>query len=186
MRITKPNRHPTQTAAPTRHLTGEALARLLATLPPLLPHVPPEWRRSRQKKITKEIAALHLVTALQAHLAGQIVLFRHLATSEMAWARLQTIPPELARLRGHGAARIMRAGDLMVHASACSKNARCPRPPPRQQQPPPRPRQPHRTAATPCAQTRTARYPQPSPGDRPAPPGPRPRRPTTPPTGAAA
>jgi hypothetical protein len=115
MRITKPDPHPTQTVAPIHTLTGEALARVLAALPPLLPDAPPEWHRSRQKKTTREIAAFHAVDALQAQLAGQIVLLRHLATTEMAWARLQTLPPEIARLRARAAAGIMAAGDRTEH-----------------------------------------------------------------------
>jgi len=184
MRITKPNPHPSQTAAPTHHLTGEALARVLAALPPLLPHAPPEWHRSRQKKISKEIAAFHPVDAPQAWLAAEIVLFRHIAASEMGWARIKTNPPELARQRARGAARIMRAGDLMVHELRMQQKRPLPPagPPTTSNPAPPPPNARHR---------RNAVHPDPHrallPTSTQAPPTartPRPPRPIAPPTDA--
>jgi hypothetical protein len=115
MHITKPNPHPTQTAAPIHHLTAEALAHLLAALPALLPHAPPEWHRSRRKQITRQIAWLHPTDAFQAFLAGQIVVNQRLAHSAMRDACVRTHSPEHARRQGRMAAALMRSGDLLVH-----------------------------------------------------------------------
>jgi hypothetical protein len=188
MRIAKPNPHPTQTAAPIHHLTGEPLACVLAALPPLLAHARPEWHRSRQRKISKEIDAFHPVNAQQAHLAGQIVLFRHIAANELAWARLQTRSPEAVRQRGRGAASLMRAGDQMLHQLHLQQKR--PLLPPNPPTPkPPAPPPPSKSArSNPLHPDPARRAPaaavlpetRPSPRTRAA----KPTRPTTPPTGA--
>jgi hypothetical protein len=188
MRITKPNPHPTQTAAPIHPLAGEALAHILAALPALLAHAPPEWHRSRQKNITKQVAAFHPVTAQQAYFAGQIVLFRHIAATEMARARALTKWPEAARQQGRAAARLMAAGDRVLHELRMQQKR--PLPPPNPQTPktsaPPAPSKPARSNPL---------HPEPARHDAAAPsptalPSPRtraakPTRPTAPPPGPA-
>jgi len=105
-----------QGTAPTYHLSDAQLAPVLAALPPLLAHAPLDWHRSRQKKIVKEIAAFQPADALQARLAGNIVVLRHLAASAMSWANVRTNSPEQARLLGREAAMLMGAGDRLEHA----------------------------------------------------------------------
>ena len=110
-----PHRVP-QGMTPTYHLSDAQLAPVLAALPPLLPHAPPDWHRSRQKKIVKEIAALQPADALQARLAGNIVVLRHQAASAMSWANVRTNSPEQARRLGREAAMLMGVGDRLEHA----------------------------------------------------------------------
>ncbi len=173
MRITKPNPHPTQTAAPIHHLTAEALAHFLAALPALLPHAPPEWHRSRRKQITRQIAWLHpdgcVPGASRRADRPPPASRRHSAMLRDACVRTP-LPGGRPSAGPHGG-----CSDAVGRTCWCrdelrmQQNACCPRPA-RRQQTTPRPRQLHLTAATPYAQTHSAPPLQPPPKRRQPPP----------------
>ena len=96
----------TQVATPTYRLSDDLLDRVQAALPPMVANAPLAWQRTRRKWIIKEIAALHPADALQAVLAGQIVMLRHLAASLMGRAGLRTTSLDQARQLGRTAAAL--------------------------------------------------------------------------------
>src|SRR6202034_193148 len=78
--------HATQVATPTTPLSDELLDRVLAALPPLVAGALPAWHRTHRKWVSKEIAAFRPTDAVQACLAAQIVVVRHIAGSMLALA----------------------------------------------------------------------------------------------------
>lgn len=103
----------TQVATPTYRLSDDLLDRVQAALPPMVANAPLAWQRTRRKWIIKEIAALHPADALQAVLAGQIVMLRHLAASLMGRAGLRTTSLAQARLLGRTAAALAGTGQQL-------------------------------------------------------------------------
>ena len=103
----------TQIATPTYRLSDDLLDRVQAALPPMVANAPLAWQRTRRKWIIKEIAALHPADALQAVLAGQIVMLRHLAASLMGRAGLRTTSLAQARQLGRTAAALMGTGERL-------------------------------------------------------------------------
>ncbi len=165
-KLKPPHRTP-QPPTPTYRLTDDQLAPLLAALPPLLPHAPPDWHRSRRKQIIREIAWLRPADALQAHLAGQIVVLRRLADSQLRWACVHTNSPEQARRLGRFAAALIDAGDrLECELRRSQKNPR----------PPNHARTPERAAPPDKNAARSGRPPHPdAAAAAPTPPAPPPR-----------
>jgi hypothetical protein len=113
MSPTKPEISPqvAQVATPTYPLTDDLLGSALAALPKLIPDAPPAWHRTHRKWVTKEIAAFHPRDAVQALLAGQVVVARHLAASLMGRAGLRATSLAWARRLGRIAAGLMRTSE---------------------------------------------------------------------------
>lgn len=173
----KPPYRAPQPPTPTHRLTDAQLAPLLAALPPLLPHATPEWHRSRRKQIIREIAWLRPTDALQASLAGQIIVLRRLADSQLRWACLATNSPEQARRLGRFAAALIDARDRLQHElQRLQKNPR----PPNHARTPERAAPPDKNAARsdhpPHPDTAAAAPTPPAPSPRATPPAARTRR----------
>jgi hypothetical protein len=106
--------HPvTPVASPTYRLGDDQLDPVLADLPSMIADAPLAWQRTRRRWIRREIATLHPADALQARLAGQIVVLRHLAVRTLGVADLGSNSPAQARRLGRAAAATMREGERL-------------------------------------------------------------------------
>ena len=106
--------HPvTPVAPPTYRLGNEQLDPVLADLPSMIADAPRAWQRTRRRWTRKEIAAFHPADALQAGLAGQIVVLRHPAVRTLGAADLGGNAQAQARRLGRAAAATMREGERL-------------------------------------------------------------------------
>jgi hypothetical protein len=109
----KSTRPITPIAPPTYRLGDEQLDPVLAALPSMIASAPLAWQGMRRRWIRKQIAAFHPADALQAGLAGQIVVLRHLAVRTLGVADLGSNSPAQARRLGRAAAATMREGERL-------------------------------------------------------------------------
>jgi hypothetical protein len=112
----KTTRRATHGTTQTYALGDDQLDPMLAALPSMIANAPLAWQRARRTWILGEIAALHPADALQAGLAGQIVVLRHLAVRTLGWADLRTTSPAQARRLGRTAGALAGAGERLERA----------------------------------------------------------------------
>jgi hypothetical protein len=87
----------------------DELDRVLAALPALVVGARPASHRSHRKWASKEIAEFHPADALQALLAGYIVVLRHVVVSTRSAADLGPLTPAQVCRQERSAAKLIRA-----------------------------------------------------------------------------
>jgi len=105
-----------QAAAPTYPIGAEQLNPVLAALPTMIDNAPLRWQRTRRRWILNEIAAFRPADALEAGLAGQIVVLRHVAVRMLGEAHGGAYSPRQARRLARTSATMLQAGERLARA----------------------------------------------------------------------
>jgi hypothetical protein len=103
----------TQVATPVYQFSDEQLDHVLAALPPLVADALPAWRRTHRKWVSKEIAAFRPTDEVQARLAAQIVVVRHIKGSMLGLAGCGSCSPQQERWLDRTEAVLLRTGELL-------------------------------------------------------------------------
>jgi len=112
----KTHRPASEAAPPTYPIGAEQLNPVMAALPSMIDDAPLRWQRTRRRWILNEIAAFRPADALEAGLAGQIVVLRHVAVRMLGEADGDAHSLGQARRLARTSATMLRAGDRLARA----------------------------------------------------------------------